>query len=160
NVFPLEVPALRDRREDIPLLVEYFTHRFGTRAGKRISKIPKATLDALQDHDWPGNIRELQNVVERAVIVSATPALNVDLRWLSGASRSTAASFSPSLSNGQILPDGAATGWTAIGSRRDADERPVIEAALERAKGRVAGPFGAAEKLGMPASTLESKIKA
>src|SRR5262249_1988570 len=94
------------------------------------------------------------------VIVSATPALNVDLRWLSGASRSTAASFSPSLSNGQILPDGAATGWTAIGSRRDADERPVIEAALERAKGRVAEPFGAAEKLGMPPSTLESKTKA
>src|SRR6185295_19312623 len=75
NVFPLDVPALRDRRVDIPLLVEYFTHRFGTRAGKRITRIPKATLDAFQDYDWPGNIRELQNLIERAVIVSDAAAL-------------------------------------------------------------------------------------
>jgi transcriptional regulator with GAF, ATPase, and Fis domain len=144
NVFPLDVPALRDRRVDIPLLVEYFTHRFGTRAGKRITRIPKATLDAFQDYDWPGNIRELQNLIERAVIVSDDAALTVDLRWLSGASRCPAASVSPSFSAGNTL----------LGQ-----ERSLIEAALEETKGRVAGPFGAAGKLGMPPSTLESKIK-
>jgi len=144
NVFPLDVPALRDRRVDIPLLVEYFTHRFGTRAGKRITRIPKATLDAFQDYDWPGNIRELQNLIERAVIVSDAAALTVDLRWLSGASRSPAPPVAPAGSTGNTLLEQA---------------RSVIEAALEGAKGRVAGPFGAATKLGMPPSTLESKIK-
>jgi len=144
NVFPLDVPALRDRRVDIPLLVEYFTHRFGTRAGKRITRIPKATLDAFQDYDWPGNIRELQNLIERAVIVSDAAALTVDLRWLSGASRSPAPPLAPVGSAGNTLLEQA---------------RSVIEAALEGAKGRVAGPFGAATKLGMPPSTLESKIK-
>ena len=144
NVFPLDVPALRHRRVDIPLLVEYFTHRFGTRAGKRITRIPKATLDAFQDYDWPGNIRELQNLIERAVIVSDEAALTVDLRWLSGASRTAATPVSPAGRAGNTLLEQA---------------RSVIEAALEGAKGRVAGPFGAATKLGMPPSTLESKIK-
>jgi len=145
NVFPLEVPALRDRREDIPLLVEYFTQRFGLRAGKRISTIPKAALDAMQDYDWPGNVRELQNLIERAVIISDETALTVDLRWLSGALRCTAASVSPAEPAGTTLLE---------------HERSVIEAALRAAKGRVAGPFGAAIQLGMPPSTLESKIKA
>jgi len=145
NVFPLEVPALRDRRGDIPLLVEYFTHRFGTRAGKRISTIPKATLDALQGYDWPGNIRELQNVIERAVIISDGSELSVDLRWLSA---------SPSK-----VPSAAPTDASSSRNTLVEDERSLIEAALEEAMGRVSGPFGAATKLGMPASTLESKIK-
>jgi PAS domain S-box-containing protein len=145
NVFPLEVPALRDRRGDIPLLVEYFTHRFGTRAGKRISTIPKATLDALQGYDWPGNIRELQNVIERAVIISDGSELSVDLRWLSA---------SPSK-----VPATAPTDASARRNPLMEDERSLIEAVLEDAMGRVSGPFGAATKLGMPASTLESKIK-
>jgi formate hydrogenlyase transcriptional activator len=145
NVFPLEVPALRDRRGDIPLLVEYFTHRFGTRAGKRISTIPKATLDALEDYDWPGNIRELQNVIERAVIISEGSELSVDLRWLSAA---------PSK-----VPSTAPTDASARRNPLVEDERSWIEAALEDAMGRVSGPFGAATKLGMPPSTLESKIK-
>jgi formate hydrogenlyase transcriptional activator len=145
NVFPLEVPALRDRREDIPLLVEYFTHRFGTRAAKRLTTIPKATLDVLQAYDWPGNIRELQNVIERAVILSDGSELSVDLRWLSpGPAVTPSPSPVPAASNGKTLVD---------------HERSLIEAALEEAKGRVSGPFGAAAKLGMPASTLESKIK-
>jgi len=145
NVFPMEVPALRGRREDVPLLVEYFTHRFGNRAAKRITTIPKATLDALQGYDWPGNIRELQNVIERAVILSDRSELSVDLRWLSPAPASTSSpSAVPASSNGKTLMD---------------HERSLIEAALEEAKGRVSGPFGAAAKLGMPASTLESKIK-
>jgi PAS domain S-box-containing protein len=145
NVFPMEVPALRDRREDIPLLVEYFTYRFGTRAAKRISTIPKAILDALQGYDWPGNIRELQNVIERAVILSEGSELSVDLRWLS-------ASASKISLDAPTQP--ASTGNTLV-----EHERSVIESALEDALGRVAGPFGAAAKLGMPPSTLESKIK-
>ena len=145
NVFPLEVPALRDRPGDIPLLVEYFTHRFGTRAGKRISTIPKATLEALQGYDWPGNIRELQNVIERAVILSDRSDLSVDLQWLSSVPVVTSSPAPlPASSNGKTLVD---------------HERSVIESALEDAMGRVAGPFGAATKLGMPPSTLESKIK-
>jgi PAS domain S-box-containing protein len=145
NVFPMEVPALRDRREDIPLLVEYFTHRFGTRAAKRINAIPKATLDALQACDWPGNIRELQNVIERAVILSDRSELSVDLRWLSPVPVVTwSPSPVPASSNGKTLVD---------------HERSLIESALEEAMGRVSGPFGAATKLGMPPSTLESKIK-
>jgi PAS domain S-box-containing protein len=146
NVFPLEVPALRDRRGDIPLLVEYFTHRFGTRAGKRISTIPKATLDALQGYDWPGNIRELQNVIERAVIISDGSELSVDLRWLSA---------SPSK-----VPSTAPTDASSSRNTLVEDERSLIEAVLAEAMGRVSGPFGAATKLAMPASTLESKIKA
>jgi len=145
NVFPLEVPALRDRRGDIPLLVEYFTHRFGTRAAKRINAIPKATLDALQAYDWPGNIRELQNVIERAVIISDGSELSVDLRWLSA---------SPSK-----VPATAPTDASSSRNTLMEDERSLIEAVLEEAMGRVSGPFGAATKLGMPASTLESKIK-
>jgi formate hydrogenlyase transcriptional activator len=160
NVFPIEVPALRERREDIPLLVEYFTHRYGTRAGKRISRIPRATLEALQAYDWPGNIRELQNVVERAVIISDEAALTVDARWLPGACGAPE-SHSPAFSDGTSFLDGSPAGASGLGGRHDADhERPVIEAALKQAKGRVAGPFGAAERLGMPPSTLESKIKA
>jgi PAS domain S-box-containing protein len=160
NVFPIDVPALRDRREDVPLLVEYFTHRYGTRAGKRISRIPRATLEALQAYDWPGNIRELQNLVERAVIISDERALTVDLRWLPGAGRIPGA-LAASSPDGATLVDDSAAYPTGLMGRRDADhERSVIEAALKLAKARVAGPFGAAEKLGMPASTLESKIKA
>src|SRR4029450_9730186 len=84
NVFPLVVPPLRERRSDIPLLVEYFTHRFARRAGKGINRITKRTLSLLQLYDWPGNVRELQNVVERAVIVSDSDALGIDEQWLSG----------------------------------------------------------------------------
>jgi transcriptional regulator with GAF, ATPase, and Fis domain len=145
NVFPVAVPAQRDRREDIALLVEYFTHRFGTRAAKRLTTISKATLEALQAYAWPGNIRELQNVIERAVILSDGSELSVDLRWLSpGPAVTSSPSPVPASANGKTLVD---------------HERSVIEAALEEAKGRVSGPFGAATKLGMPPSTLESKIK-
>src|SRR3954463_3687993 len=144
NVFPMEVPALRDRREDIALLLEYFTHRFGNRAAKRITTIPKATLDALQAYDWPGNIRELQNVIERAVILSDGAELSVDLRWLSA---------SPSKVPSDAAPHPAFKDTTLV-----EHERSVIESALEETMGRVSGPFGAAAKLGLPSSTLESKI--
>ena len=142
NVFPLEVPPLRERRADIPLLVEYFIHRYAKRAAKRIRAMSKETANLLQSYDWPGNIRELQNVIERAVIVADQDTLSVDARWLSGHSVKPAAVASPSS--------------TTLATH----EKDAIEAALRESKGRVSGPFGAAARLGVPSSTLESKIKA
>ena len=142
NVFPLEVPPLRERRMDIPLLVEYFAHRFAVRAGKNIRSIDKKALSLLQSYNWPGNIRELQNVVERAVIVSDSETLSIDERWLSGPRERSHAVTAPNRSE--------------LVTR----EKDTIEAALIDSQGRVAGPFGAALRMGLPPSTLESKIKA
>jgi len=149
NVFPVVVPPLRERREDIPLLVEYFLHRFAKRAGKRINKISKETLNIVESYDWPGNVRELQNVVERAVIVSESDALDIDERWLLGG-RTTA----PFAAQPIQLINRPRTRTT----QKEAKE--AIEMALMKSKGRVSGPFGAASQLGLPSSTLESKIKA
>jgi transcriptional regulator with PAS, ATPase and Fis domain len=143
NVFPLEVPPLRERRADIPLLLEYFIHRYAKRAGKRIRGISKEMSSLLQAYDWPGNIRELQNVIERAVIVSDSETLSIDERWLSAARRPVSPRVSAS-----------PTSTLAV------QEKDAIEAALAESKGRVSGPFGAAARLGVPSSTLESKIKA
>jgi PAS domain S-box-containing protein len=141
NVFPLDVPALRERRADIPLLVEYFTHRYAQRSGKRIRGIDSEASAWLQAYDWPGNIRELQNVIERAVIVCDSETLSIDAQWLSGRV--------PGAPPAAPLPTGT------LATR----EMDAIEAALTESKGRVSGPFGAAARLGVPASTLESKIK-
>jgi formate hydrogenlyase transcriptional activator len=141
NVFPLEMPPLRDRRGDIPLLVEYFVDRYASKAGKKIRSVHRKTLDLLQAYPWPGNIRELQNVIERSVIVCEAETLTVDERWLS---RETTLTQPPS---------------QPLGKRIVAEERQLIEAALAEARGRVSGPSGAAAKLGIPASTLESKIR-
>ena len=141
NVFPVEMPPLRERPTDIPLLVEYFVHRFSKRAGKKITGIGNDTLDLLRSYPWPGNIRELQNVIERAVIVSDGERLTVDSRWLAGRSTQSPESNPP------------------LGDALIARERAMIEAALAQAKGRVSGPSGAAAKLGIPRSTLESKIR-
>jgi formate hydrogenlyase transcriptional activator len=143
NVFPLEVPALRERRADIPLLVEYFIHRYAKRAAKRIRGISKEMSSLLQSYDWPGNIRELQNVIERAVIVSDSDTLSIDERWLTG--------------RRSAVPSTVAASPT---STLAVQEKGAIEAALAESKGRVSGPFGAAARLGVPSSTLESKIKA
>jgi formate hydrogenlyase transcriptional activator len=149
NVFPILVPPLRERREDIPLLVEYFLHRFAKRAGKRINKISKETLNIVEWYDWPGNVRELQNVVERAVIVSESDALEIDECWLLGGRR--AAHFAVQPIQRIYRPRTRAT---------QEKEKEAIETALMGCKGRVSGPFGAASQLGIPTSTLESKIKA
>jgi formate hydrogenlyase transcriptional activator len=141
NVFPVEMPPLHERPTDIPILVEYFVHRLSKRAGKKITGISSKTLELLQSYPWPGNIRELQNVIERAVIVSDGELLTVDSRWLAGQSTQSPASKPP-------LGD-------TLGER----ERAMIEAALAATKGRVSGPSGAAAKLGLPRSTLESKIR-
>jgi formate hydrogenlyase transcriptional activator len=149
NVFPIAVPSLRERSDDIPLLVEYLVGRSARKAGKKIRRIEKATLDLLKAYGWPGNVRELQNVIERAVILCEGDTLAVDPTWFSaGASlhgeREKIGASSPG-KNGKT---------DALG------EREAIEAALRESKGRIAGPFGAASKLGIPRQTLDSKIAA
>ena len=143
NVFPIEVPPLRERREDIPLLVEYFVDRYASKAGKKITGINKKSMEILQSYSWPGNIRELQNVIERSVILCDSGSLSVDESWLAGRT-TTAADSLP-----QLLSERLAT-----------QEREMIEAALVESKGKVSGPQGAAAKLGIPQSTLDSKIRA
>jgi transcriptional regulator with GAF, ATPase, and Fis domain len=146
NVFPIEVPPLRDRKDDLLLLVEYFVQRYGVKAGKDIRSIDKKTLDLLQSYDWPGNIRELQNVIERSVILSSGDVFSVDESWLTKKSVSPAPALKAApLAKGQVEPR---------------SEREMIEAALAVTRGRVSGPSGAAAKLGIPASTLETRIKA
>jgi PAS domain S-box-containing protein len=144
NVFPIEMPPLRERKDDILILVEYFVQRYANRAGRNIRSIDQKTLDLLQSYEWPGNIRELQNVIERSIILSSTDVFSVDELWLSKRT-------SPQASWAQASPA------LNVGSR---DEREIIEAALAETRGRVAGPSGAAAKLRMPSSTLETRIKA
>jgi transcriptional regulator with GAF, ATPase, and Fis domain len=144
NVFPIEIPPLRERKKDIPLLVEYFIDRYATKAGKSIKGISKKSLDLLQAYPWPGNIRELQNVIERSMIVSSGNVFSVDESWLSKES-------SQSISRVQA---------SRPFDDEPVEEREIIEAALAESRGRVSGPSGAAAKLRLPPSTLESKIKA
>jgi len=142
SVFPIEVPPLRERKEDIPLLLEYFTKRYAGRVGKNIKNIDKRTLELFQSYHWPGNVRELQNVIERCVILCEGEVFTVDESWLS---REPLQPNPPSCSPAGKLIE---------------RQKETIEAALAESKGRVAGPSGAAAKLGIPSSTLESKIKA
>jgi PAS domain S-box-containing protein len=142
NVFPMELPPLRNRREDIPLLVEYFIDRFARKAGKNVRGVNKKTLDLLQSYPWPGNIRELQNVIERSMIVCDSENFCVDESWISRPPQPTGPASALDLSE-----------------RLAAQEKEIIEAALQECGGRVFGPTGAAAKLGVPRSTLESKIR-
>src|SRR6266481_4345907 len=142
HVFPIDMPSLRERREDIPLLVEYFIDRYARKAGKNIKRVNKKTLELLQSYPWPGNIRELQNVIERSMILCETEIFSIDESWLPK---------QPSLTepkNQMELP-----------GRLLAQEKEMIEAALKESRGRIFGPKGAAAKLGIPRSTLESKIR-
>jgi len=135
------MPPLRQRREDIPILVEYFASRYAARFGKRFQSIEKSSMDRILAYSWPGNVRELQNVIERAAILSEGNVLRVDEPLMAGAQ---AAPPSPAVP----LPD----------SLRDA-ERKQIEDALAQSGGRVSGATGAAARLGIPSTTLESRIK-
>lgn len=142
NVFPIEMPPLRERREDIPLLVAYFIDRYARKAGKSIRTMNKRSLELLQSYLWPGNIRELQNVIERSVILSDAENLSVDESWLSRQPVAGEAKSQPELSRRLAL-----------------QEKEMIEAALRETGGRVSGPSGAAAKLGIPGSTLDTKIR-
>jgi len=141
NVFPIQIPALRERVDDIPLLVEYLIDRYAQAAGKKIKNINKGTLELFQNYDWPGNVRELQNVIERAVILSDGETFVVDETWLTPITPKTAAPSVPLMAN---LID---------------HEKEMIENALREAEGLISGPTGAATILGIPRQTLESKIR-
>ena len=141
NVFPIHVPALRDRVGDIPLLVQYLVERYARKAGKGIRRISKETLDLFEAYHWPGNIRELQNVIERAVILSDAEEFRVDASWLTGAPAKPA------------VPSGSLAGDLAQ------REKAAIESALREARGVIGGATGAAAKLGIPRQTLESKLR-
>lgn len=134
NVFPVHVPSLRERSDDIPILVDYFAARLGGRMGKRIRQIEKRTLDQMLQYMWPGNIRELQNVIERGVILAEDDVFRLEPGALVPASRAAVPSE----------------------PRNQKDE---IEAVLRETRGRISGPDGAAARLGIPASTLESRIR-
>jgi formate hydrogenlyase transcriptional activator len=142
NVFPIEMPPLRARGEDIPLLTEYFILRFAGQMGKKISSINKKTLKLLQSYSWPGNIRELQNVIERSLIICETETFSVDEIWLVREPLNAEAAIQP------------------LQKKLATDEKAIIETALAGTRGRVSGRLGATVRLGMPASTLESKIRA
>jgi formate hydrogenlyase transcriptional activator len=142
NVFPIEIPSLRERREDIPLLVEYFIDRYARKAGKNIRGVNKKTHQLLQYSPWPGNIRELQNVIERSVILCESDIFSIDESWLP-----------------LPLPATESKRHIELRRRLEAQEKNMIEEALKASRGRVFGPTGAAAKLGIPRSTLESKIK-
>jgi formate hydrogenlyase transcriptional activator len=140
NVFPVHVPPLRERADDIPLLVETLIGRYSRKAGKRVRGIKKGTVELLQAYDWPGNIRELQNVMERAVILCEDGMVSVSETWLKRVFP---------LRSGPTVP---------LVSTLAEREREVIEAALADSRGRISGPLGAAAKLGIPRQTLDSKI--
>jgi len=146
NVFPIEVPPLRERKDDILMLVEYFVQRYASRAGKNIRSIDKKTVDLLHYYEWPGNIRELQNVIERSVILCSSEVFSVDESWLSkGSSGAASRVQTPAPLKVEAEPR---------------SEREIIEAALAESRGRVSGPSGAAARLGIPPSTLDHRIKA
>jgi formate hydrogenlyase transcriptional activator len=137
NVFPIHVPPLRERPEDILLLAKYFIARYAAKVGKRIQRVEKRTAELLEGYHWPGNIRELQNVIERAMILCDSDTFSVEEAWLQPVAGSKLG-LQPSLMN---------------------QERELIEAALAETRGRISGPDGAARKLGVPRTTLEYKIK-
>jgi formate hydrogenlyase transcriptional activator len=142
NVFPIQIPSLRERGDDIPLLVTYMIERYAKKAGKKIRNIQKETLKLFQGYDWPGNIRELQNVIERAVVLCESETFSVDETWLKPEGHRL---------SGSVVP---------LGATLAEHEKEIIEAALADCGGRVSGPTGAAAKLGLPRQTLESKITA
>jgi len=140
NVFPIDVPPLRQRRDDVPILLEYFVERFARKMGKRILRIDQRSVEQCQAYAWPGNIRELQNIVERSVILCAGETLVIDEAWFAGTR--------PTRNNQERLPEALLD-----------QEKTLIEAALTQSRGKVSGAAGAAARLGIPASTLESKIR-
>jgi len=144
NVFPIQVPPLRERQDDVLMLLEHFVHRFAQKMGKHFKKIDKRTVELFRSYPWPGNIRELQNVVERSVIVSSDGVFCVDAAWLSRDSRRVSLPQQPE---------------PVDGDENASRERQIIEDALARSRGRVSGPDGAAARLRVPPSTLEHRIK-
>jgi formate hydrogenlyase transcriptional activator len=158
NVFPIQVPSLRERVDDIPLLVEYLIERYARKAGKEIKSISKKTMELFQSYDWPGNIRELQNVIERAIVLGNDETFRVDENWLpqfdgpSSQFDQSGEGLEANRQPAQVTPE-------RVMRRIDlVRQKELIEAALAKSGGRVAGPHGAAAMLGIPRQTLDSKI--
>jgi formate hydrogenlyase transcriptional activator len=140
NVFPVQVPALRERVNDIPVLIDYFAARIAGRTGKKICQIEKQSLRAMQQYSWPGNVRELQNVIERCVILAEDEVLR--------------------LHSGMLMQDPQSMDTGRIPTGFGSDRKAQIEAVLRETRGRVYGQRGAATRLGLPATTLDSQIRA
>jgi len=140
HVFPIEMPPLRDRKGDIPALVRHFVEWYAVKMGRKIRNIDPATMEMLQTYQWPGNIRELQNVIERSLILCDRETFSIDVAWLA------------------VNPSHSTTG--SLLERIIEYEKEIIIGALTESKGKVSGPTGAARKLGLPPTTLESRIKA
>ena len=145
NVFPIRIPPLRERVEDIPVLVAHLVQRYAKAAGKRIREISKETLQLFESYDWPGNVRELQNVIERAVVLCEDETFAIDESWLKRPSRAPGRGPSP---------------VTTLTTALLETEKAIIESALAQTQGRISGPSGAAARLGIPRQTLDAKIKA
>jgi formate hydrogenlyase transcriptional activator len=139
NVFPVHVPSLRERVNDIPVLVDYFAARLAGRTGKKITQIEKRSLGAMQQYSWPGNIRELQNVIERCVILADSEVLRVD----------------PCM----LMQEPPSIATAPIATSLESDRKAQIEAMLRETRGKVYGPHGAAVRLGLPATTLDSQLR-
>ena len=150
NVFPIRLPSLRERKEDIPLLVRHFVKEFSRRNQRVIDTIPSETMQALIRYHWPGNIRELQNVIERAVLISKGPLLDVSLAELKP---DLSAAYGPSPANGKSVPH------ENLQDMLEWTERSQILRALEETNGVVAGPNGAAARLGVKRSTFQHKMR-
>ena len=150
SVFPINVPPLRERIEDIPMLVKYFVDRYANKLGKRIRGVDAKTLKGLQSYPWPGNIRELQNVIERSVIVCETEDFSVDESWLSRGEKGQPTQTTKAMPANQDAANKLAA---------QVREKAVIEAALAETRGRVSGTRGAAAKLGLRPTTLDAKIR-
>jgi PAS domain S-box-containing protein len=150
NVVPIGIPPLRDRPDDIPLLVDYLVDRYAKKTGKPSLRINKKTMTLLQNYDWPGNVRELQNVIERAVVLSTDDILRVDERWFQQPVHARSGPETPRAL--RPVPDEV---LKPVGAKR---QKEIIEAALAKCGGRIAGPRGAAVMLGIPRQTLDSKI--
>ena len=139
SVFPLHVPSLRERADDIPVLVDYFASKLAARTGKRIRQVERSSLETMQAYSWPGNIRELQNVIERCVILAEDEVLRLE--------------------PGMLLPGHQQPGARPASPEKSSRMRSEIEAVLRETRGRVSGPLGAAVRLGVPVTTLESRIR-
>jgi formate hydrogenlyase transcriptional activator len=152
NVFPLELPSLRERRSDIPLLVNFFLERFARKFGRKIEAVQKEAMDLLIDYRWPGNIRELQNIIERAVVLTKGPVLCLDPLLLP---KSPLASPALKRSDQEAEDQGTCPGFPSL----EETERNHILAALKRAKGVVEGPNGAAKMLDLHPNTLRGRMQ-
>src|SRR5262249_34829797 len=163
NVFPIHSPSLKQRHDDIPILVDYFISRFATRMGKRINQIDRRTMDAMQRYSWPGNIRELQNVIERGVILADSEVFRLEPGTLPEDSRGEAQARQGAAVSNEAQARAAVNNFAESSTSPVSvfnDQQAQIEAILKETRGRISGPDGAAARLGIPASTLESRIKA